>query len=121
MLVLLTGLCLAPTPGDVGGCGQTARELDPVVFFLSKQGIDCDRCRQCGIETQACSDACEGGEVPEEFPEGCLPLVHDGTVCLRAITQGDCSKHRRAMSSPPRVPSECNFCPDPSAGGVESE
>jgi hypothetical protein len=104
-------ICLAPTPGDIGGCGQTAQDLDPGVFFGSKQGIECSRCEECGLATPACSLACARGPLPSDFPEGCYPLVHDGTVCLRALTQASCADHLQVMSEPPRVPSECNFCP----------
>lgn len=103
--------CLAPAPGDVGGCGQVPRDLDPVVFFSSKRFLECQRCRDCTLDTPACTEACEGNSALEEFPESCFPLVHDGTVCLRAIDEADCDRHRRAMSTPPSVPSECNFCP----------
>ena len=102
---------LAPTPGDIGGCGETARDLDPVAFFSSKQSIECSLCRECGITTPACDGACAREELPEQFPPGCYPLVHDGTVCLRALTQASCSDHRKVVADPPSVPSECNFCP----------
>lgn len=114
-LAALALCCLGPTPGDIGGCGQTARDLDPSVFFNSKQSIECSRCQECDLRTPACERACEGGEVPSEFPSGCFPLVHDGTVCLRALTQASCEQHREVMSEPPRVPSECNFCPPQAA------
>ncbi|MEY2932922.1 MAG: hypothetical protein RL033_3671 [Pseudomonadota bacterium] len=110
-LAALTAFCLAPTPGDIGGCGQTARDLDPSVFFNSKRSVECSRCRECSLRTPACELACEEGDVPEEFPDGCFPLVHDGTVCLRRLTQGSCEEHAKVMAEPPRVPSECNFCP----------
>jgi hypothetical protein len=105
-------ICLAPTPGDIGGCGQAAQDLDPETFFLSKQTIECDRCRECRIRTPACEAACSGEPVPTEFPEGCFPLVHDGTVCLRALTRASCDDHRAFSGEPPSVPSECNFCPE---------
>ena len=105
-------ICLAPTPGDIGGCGQAAQDLDPETFFLSKQTIECDRCRECTIRTPACEAACSGEPVPTEFPEGCFPLVHDGTVCLRALTRASCDDHRAFSGEPPSVPSECNFCPE---------
>jgi hypothetical protein len=110
-LTLAALLCLAPAPGDIGGCGQTARDLDPEAFFASKQGIECSRCRECGLRTPACVVACGLGPIPNEFPPGCFPLVHDGTVCLRALTQASCAEHRKVVAEPPRVPSECNFCP----------
>lgn len=112
ILAALTALCLAPTPGDIGGCGQTARDLDPDVFFNSKRSLECRRCRECSLRTPACELACDGEEeVPAEFPDGCYPLVHDGTVCLRKLTQSSCEDHAKVMGEPPRVPSECNFCP----------
>jgi hypothetical protein len=111
LLAALALCCLAPTPGDIGGCGQTARDLDPEVFFQSKRSIECTRCGECGLRTPACELACDEAEVPEDFPEGCYPLVHDGTVCLRALTQSSCEDHSKVMGDPPRVPSECNFCP----------
>lgn len=111
LLGALALCCLGPTPGDIGGCGQTAQDLDPSVFFNSKQSIECDRCEECGLRTPACQSACAGEAVPSEFPSGCFPLVHDGTVCLRALTQASCDQHRLVMSEPPQVPSECNFCP----------
>jgi hypothetical protein len=110
-LALGAALCLAPTPGDVGGCGQAAQDLDPPAFFLSLASVQCDRCQECGIRTRGCDAACSGEEVPSEFPEGCFPLVHDGTVCLRAMIQASCEDHREFAAEPPRVPSECNFCP----------
>jgi hypothetical protein len=107
-------VCLAPTPGDIGGCGQVARDLDPTVFYASKQGIECRRCGECGLDTPRCQEACESETLPRSFPEGCFPLVHDGTVCLRALTQSSCEQHAKVVSDPPRVPSECNFCPQAS-------
>lgn len=105
-------LCLAPTPGDIGGCGQEPEDLDPDTFFLSKQAIECSRCRECRIRTPACERVCAGAAVPEDFPAGCFPLVHDGTVCLRALTQASCDDHREFAAEPPTTPSECNFCPE---------
>lgn len=112
LLAALAIFCLAPTPGDIGGCGQTARDLDPDVFFTSKRAVECRRCRECSLRTPACELSCEEGvELPAEFPDGCFPLVHDGTVCLRRLTQSSCEDHAKVMGEPPRVPSECNFCP----------
>jgi hypothetical protein len=111
-LALGAAICLAPTPGDVGGCGQAAQDLDPPAFFLSLQSVQCSRCQECRIRTPACEAACSDAELPSEFPEGCFPLVHDGTVCLRAMIQASCDDHREFAAEPPQVPSECNFCPD---------
>lgn len=104
-------VCLAPAPGDIGGCGQAARDLDPEAFFGSKQAIECSRCRECGLMTTACQLACDRGPTATEFPAGCFPLVHDGTVCLRALARASCEEHRKVVADAPRVPSECNFCP----------
>ncbi len=111
-LALGAAVCMAPTPGDIGGCGQEAQDLDAPAFFLSLQSIQCDRCQECRIRTAVCEAACSGADVPEAFPEGCFPLVHDGTVCLRAMIQASCEDHREFAADPPSVPTECNFCPE---------
>lgn len=108
--------CAAPVPGDVGGCGQAPQELDPETFFWSKQGAECDQCRACGLTSAACARACRDTLVQSEFPENCVPLVHDGEVCLRVLQNSSCSDFRDYMSdSAPTIPTECNFCP---AGGT---
>ena len=111
--LLVLGFCIAPTPGDIGGCGQTPEELDPGVFFATKKNIDCERCRECGLRTERCAEACEStAPIETEFPEGCVPLVHDGEVCLRALMIASCDDYRRyAADGESNVPSECNFCP----------
>lgn len=112
LLALL--FCTAPTPGDIGGCGQKPQELDPGVFFASKEAIDCQRCGECSIESKACSNACQAPDTyPTTFPERCLPLVHDGEVCLRKLQYASCSDYASYMSNSPSVPTECNFCPEP--------
>ncbi|RYZ03910.1 MAG: hypothetical protein EOO73_26190 [Myxococcales bacterium] len=104
--------CAAPTPGDIGGCGQEAQELDPRTFFWSLQDSQCEQCRDCGIDTAACERACGEVLLETEFPENCVPLVHDGEVCLRALQQASCSDSREYMSdTEPSIPTECNFCP----------
>lgn len=108
--VLAMGVLSAPTPGDIGACGQTARDLDPRAFFASKQALECSRCGECGLATPACEQACTAPSV-EQFPLGCYPLVHDGTVCLRALTRASCSDFSRVVAEPGSVPGECNFCP----------
>ncbi len=106
----------APVPGDVGGCGQEPQELDPQTFFSSKQYIECEHCRDCGLETGACSRACQDELVQQTFPKDCVPLVHDGEVCLRALDDGSCEDFRNFMSDvAPEIPTECDFCP---AGGT---
>lgn len=111
--VCLTLLCTAPTPGDVGGCGQPARDLDADAFFQEKRRVDCSHCRECGIRTASCEAACSEDAPPSEgFPSGCYPLVHDGEVCLRALDDASCDEYRSYVDDEaPQVPSECNFCP----------
>ncbi len=105
--------CAAPTPGDVGGCGQAPDNLDAPTFFATKKAIDCGRCEDCGIVTQGCLDACDqhvGWET--EFPADCYPLVHDGEVCLRALQYAGCGDYESYMSDgAATTASECNFCP----------
>jgi hypothetical protein len=113
MLALVVLLfCAAPVPGDVGGCGQDPQQLDPQTFFWSFQRSQCERCQECGINTQACERACSPMLTQTEFPQDCVPLVHDGEVCLRALQQDSCGDFVDYMSdSAPTVPSECDFCP----------
>jgi len=114
-LGLLTLLfCTAPTPGDAGGCGQSPAELDPDTFFASKANIDCQRCEECSLTRVACQTACNAPEsYPSSFPENCVPLVHDGEVCLRALLHASCDDYASYLSdSSPSVPTECNFCPE---------
>jgi hypothetical protein len=111
LLVLL--FCAAPVPGDVGGCGQSPDPLDPEVFFATKRDIDCGKCQACGFVTGACQQACNlEAPLPSDFPEGCLPLVHDGEVCLRALHFTPCDDYRAYVDdAAPSVPTECDFCP----------
>ena len=112
LLALL--FCTAPTPGDVGGCGQSPAELDPETFFASKANIDCQRCEECSLTRISCQNACTHPEsYPSAFPANCVPLVHDGEVCLRALIHASCDDYASYMSdSSPSVPTECNFCPE---------
>jgi hypothetical protein len=108
--------CTAPTPGDIGGCGQKPAELDPGIFFASKAYIDCQRCGECGLTSNACKNACDDDPTayPSSFPDRCLPLVHDGEVCLRALLSASCSDYGEyTRDDSPTVPTECNFCPEP--------
>ena len=114
MVLALVALvfCAGPVPGDVGGCGQEAQELDAPIFFWTKQDIECRRCGDCGLATKACRRACGDELVQSAFPENCVPLVHDGEVCLRALEHGSCGDYEGYMSDvAPTTPTECNFCP----------
>lgn len=110
---LALAFCAAPVPGDVGGCGQDAQELDPETFFWSKQRSECERCQACEVGTKACARACQDTLVQSEFPRDCVPLVHDGEVCLRVLQAASCSELRTYMNDDaPSIPTECNFCPN---------
>jgi hypothetical protein len=112
VLFALAVACLAPTPGDIGSCGQEAQELDPALFFDTKRAIDCERCRDCGITTETCRRACDDPAPQAAFAEDCLPLVHDGEVCLRALLSASCSDYETfTRDVAPLVPAECDFCP----------
>lgn len=116
-LLLLALACLAPTPGDIGGCGAPVKDLDAARFFAAKRELDCKRCERCSIGSSACELACEPlardpDAGPDAFAERCLPLVHDGEVCLRALEAASCDEYEGYMSDlAPEVPTECNFCP----------
>jgi hypothetical protein len=102
----------APTVGDIGSCGGQPNELDPVAFFQQKASLDCARCGECDLHTQACARACDPKQAPTAFPVGCYPLVHDGEVCLHALEATGCSQYRSFVSDRgSTVPTECNFCP----------
>lgn len=105
--------CAAPTPGDIGGCGQAPDLLDAPRFFATKKQVDCSRCEECGLVSNACDEACNGKPPSEDaFPDECVPLVHDGEVCLRALRHASCDDYETYMDDAvPAVPSECNFCP----------
>jgi hypothetical protein len=113
LIALLLTFVAAPTPGDIGGCGQSAQQLDPGVFFASKNNIDCQRCQECGLTFTSCTKACDpNAAISDAFPDNCYPLVHDGEVCLRALYNASCSDYLRYMDDwSPDTPSECNFCP----------
>lgn len=111
--LMLALLCAAPTAGDIGGCGQEAVALDEAKFFAQKARIDCGRCQDCGLSTDTCVAACEGPSPSAAFPEGCLPLVHDGEVCLRALSDASCEEAARFVADRgATTPTECNFCPE---------
>ncbi len=112
---ILSLFVMAPTPGDIGGCGQQAQLLDARVFYATKRWVDCDHCRTCGLRYANCTHACDQtAALPQTFPEGCYPLVHDGEVCLHALHHASCDDYGEYMSDDPSVAttaSECNFCP----------
>ena len=111
--IVVALLCAAPVPGDIGACGQPVARLDAERFFTAKRNIDCNQCTACGLESMACRAAC--GDAPlalSSFPAGCVPLVHDGEVCLRKLLESGCDDYARYVDdASPTVPSECDFCP----------
>ena len=101
-----------PTVGDVGGCGATVEPLDVSRFARARKTVDCDRCKECGLSSQRCRDACDP-KVPSDvaFPARCFPLYHDGEVCLRALLAASCGDYALYVDDRSRyVPSECEFC-----------
>ena len=118
---LMLLLCAAPTAGDIGSCGQTAEDLDPIKFFARKGGIDLAKCDECGFAGATCSARRDGQLEATAFAEGCYPLVHDGEVCLRALEHADCDEYGQYVrDDAPTVPTECNFCPPRDTGAAGS-
>ena len=111
--LVLVLFCTAPTPGDIGGCGQAPDILDAPTFFANKKAIDCSRCDDCSLASDACDAACDDKQpIQRAFPPGCVPLVHDGEVCLRALQYASCNDYMTYMDDhAPATASECNFCP----------
>ncbi len=117
LMVALVFFVAAPTVGDIGSCSQPEDDLDPAKFFPAKQALDCQRCLDCEITTDACNVAC-GAVNAQDFPKGCVPLVHDGEVCLDALDAATCADYARFMADQEAIiPTECNFCPPLGAGG----
>ncbi len=110
--IVLAICALAPTVGDVGGCGSEIAPLDAQKYFAERLRVECARCRECGLRSAACSRACDRRTVvPTTFPAGCRPVEHDGQVCLRAIEALSCDGFADVVSPAPIVPTECDFCP----------
>lgn len=110
--IALGALCAAPTPGDVGGCGQNPQALDASAFFAAKDAIDCAQCNDCGYTSDFCLRACSGEPSQTSFTTGCEPLVHDGEVCLNALEAASCGDYEKYAADEGReAPSECLFCP----------
>jgi hypothetical protein len=110
--IVVALLCAAPVPGDIGACGQPVSRLDASTFFLTKAAIDCQQCRSCGFQTDSCDRACTDDLAVTSFPERCVPLVHDGEVCLRKLLDTGCGDYVHYVDDrAPTVPSECDFCP----------
>lgn len=109
MLLLVVA---APTVGDIGSCGETPKDLDPKAFFKSKAALDCERCKECSIQSLTCARACDPALAPTAFPEGCFPIQHDGDVCLHALEASSCATYATFVSDQgATIPTECNFCP----------
>jgi hypothetical protein len=113
LALLLLLFCTAPTPGDIGGCGQNPDILDAPTFFANKKRIDCSRCSECGLFTKTCSDACDDSQsFDQAFPKDCVPVVHDGEVCLHALSYASCDDYASYVDDgAPQTPTECDFCP----------
>jgi len=111
--ILAVLLCAAPVPGDIGSCAQPVQRLDARTFFAAKKSVDCRRCTECGLATGTCGTACDdAASAATTFPDGCVPLVHDGEVCLRALLYASCDDYAGYVDDrDPQVPTECDFCP----------
>ncbi len=111
-VVVLGVLSMAPTAGDVGGCGAEITALDPLAFALARKELDCERCQECGIASPRCERACDPTKPVETvIPERCSPLQHDGEVCIRALHAASCDAYRTYVDEvSPAAPSECQFC-----------
>ena len=117
LAVIAVCFLAAPVAGDIGSCSEPAAALDATKFFDTKQNIDCQRCDDCHLATNACATAC-GTLLGGSFPQGCYPLVHDGEVCLDALVAASCAAYSGYVADRgATVPTECDFCPPRDAGG----
>lgn len=113
----LAALCMAPTVGDIGGCGTTAEAIAPERYESARKQLDCSRCSQCSIATARCQRACDPAQASDiVLPATCKPLVHDAEVCLRALLAKSCDDFAKTVAdTSPETPSECLFCKDGNA------
>jgi len=118
VLALLFGA--APTVGDIGACGQKATPLDEAVFAAERKALDCQKCTECDLTTQTCTNACDPGKPSDvAWPDTCFPLDHDGVVCLDALEAASCKDYASFVSDvAPTTPTECQFCLDVPEGGI---
>jgi hypothetical protein len=109
-----------PTVGDIGSCGTSATLLDAATFAQQRKQADCARCTSCGITTRTCTDACDPKSPPTAgWPSTCVPLQHDGDVCIRALYAASCDDYSTFVSDvAPALPTECDFCRDIPEGGL---
>jgi len=114
-VAVLALLSMAPTSGDVGGCGTTATLLDRTVYADARKDLDCKRCEECGVATERCVRACDPKAASDiVLPVTCRPLYRDGQVCLRAIAAASCDTFETYVDDvAPAVPTECDFCKVP--------
>lgn len=112
VVVTLGLLCMAPTAGDIGGCGAEIKALDPGELADARKRMDCERCRECGIRTARCASACDPARDPDTaIPKTCQPLLHDGEVCIRKLGAASCDAYATYVADvAPSTPSECEFC-----------
>lgn len=105
-------LAMAPTPGDVGGCGSDAELLDRASFEATRKLQDCRRCTECDVRGERCARACDTAAPSDiDVPTSCLPLLRDGQVCIRALDAASCADFATYVDDvAPRTPSECQFC-----------
>jgi hypothetical protein len=111
---------MAPTAGDVGGCGTEVVALDPLAFALARKDEDCARCQECDLRSQRCLRACDPTKtVDTSIPATCQPIRHDGEVCLRALRAASCDAYATYVDDvAPATPSECEFCKVAQAGSL---
>lgn len=111
LAIALLFFTLAPTAGDIGSSCQPEDDLDPSRFWSVKQSIDCQRCDECQVSTQACSRACASTLIFNDFPSSCRPVEHDGEVCLDALLAASCAEYEGFMADQgSTIPTECAFC-----------
>jgi hypothetical protein len=110
---------MAPTAGDVGGCGTEPTALDGAAFELARKDQDCAKCTECALGTARCHRSCDPASPPDtNLPSSCRPLKHDGEVCLRALAVASCHAYATYVDDQaPATPPECEFCKIVPAGG----
>lgn len=113
-LFVLAVLCLAPAPGNTGGCGDDVSDegADFVEFCLRSRSFACLRNQARGEEddVQTCVDAAqESCEAIGFWPAACepVPRVRETDACIDTLRRSDNLDLRLSE----QAVEECRLCP----------
>lgn len=110
--VMLAGL-MAPTPGNVGGCGAVTTVADAPDHCRQVQDWMCVRdhfvMRITDGEFVACRDAVPAMCGGASWPAGCMPTRAQSEQCVMLLQRGDLAHFTNAELF--AMYADCNLCP----------